>query len=76
MFIYYGARLQVNIFVTQNVTGSTVVKKHLPMQEIKETWVRSLSQEDSLDEQMAQYSCLENPMGRGATMKLQRVGHN
>ena len=30
-------------------------------------WVRSLSQEDPLEEEMnpLQYSCLENPMGRG-----------
>ena len=34
MFIYFGARLQVNILVTQNVTGGTVVKNHLPMKEI------------------------------------------
>ena len=31
-------------------------------------WVRSLGQEDFLEEEMAsvQYSCLENPMDRGA----------
>ena len=34
-----------------------------------ETWVRSLGREDPLEEEMAnplQYSCLENPMDRGA----------
>ena len=38
------------------------------MQETQETWVRSLSQEDPLekDGNPLQYSCLENPMDRGA----------
>ena len=29
-------------------------------------WVRSLDQEDPLEECMATHSCLENPMDRGA----------
>ena len=36
---------------------------------VKETWVRSLGQEDSLEKEMAahsSYSCLENSMDRGA----------
>ena len=40
-----------------------------------EKWVRSLGQEDPLDEEMAvpfQYSCLENPMDRGP---WQATGH-
>ena len=43
------------------IGGSGV--KHLPA--VQETWVRSLGQEDSLQEGMAthsKYSCLENPM--------------
>ena len=39
------------------------------MQETQEMWVQSLSREDPLEEEMAtllQYSCLENPMDRGA----------
>ena len=39
------------------------------MQEIKETWVQSLGQEHLLEEEndsLLQYSCLENPMDRGA----------
>ena len=39
------------------------------MQEAQETQVRSLGQEDPLEEGMAspfQYSCLENPVDRGA----------
>ena len=44
--------------------------KNLPsMQEPQETWVWSLGQEDPLEEGMGiplQYSCLENPMDRGA----------
>ena len=29
-------------------------------------WVRSLGWEDLLEEEMATYSCLENPLDRGA----------
>ena len=39
------------------------------MQETQETWVRSLGREDSLGEgngNPLQYSCLDNPIGRGA----------
>ena len=39
------------------------------MQDLQETWVQSLHQEDPLKEGMAthsSYSCLENPMDRGA----------
>ena len=32
----------------------------------QETWVRSLGWEDPLEEEVAQYSCLGNPMDRGA----------
>ena len=41
--------------------------KNLPsMQETQEMWVRSLGQEDPLEEEMAtHYSCLENPRDRG-----------
>ena len=41
--------------------------KNLPA--VQEPWVLSLVQEDSLEKKMAkllQYSCLENPMDRGA----------
>ena len=36
---------------------------------VQETWVQSLGQEDHLEKEMethSQYSCLENPMDRGA----------
>ena len=40
------------------------------MQKSQETWVQSLGWEDPLEEEMAthtvQYSCLKNPMDRGA----------
>ena len=39
------------------------------MQETQETWARSLHREDLLEEEMGnllQYSCLQNPMHRGA----------
>ena len=55
--------------------------KNLPA--MQETWIRSLSWEDLLEKEMAthfQYSCLENPMGRGAWQAtvhgIERVGHN
>ena len=38
--------------------------KNLPP--VLETWVRSLGWEDPLDGYPLQYSCLENPMDRGA----------
>ena len=39
----------------------------LPMQEMQETQVQSLGQEDSLEEgNPLQYSCLENPRAKGA----------
>ena len=41
--------------------------KNLPA--MQETWVQSLGREDPLEKEMAtqlQYSCLENPMDRGA----------
>ena len=40
---------------------------------VQETWVLSLVQEDSLEKEMAkplQYSCLENPMDRGARQAI------
>ena len=47
----------------------------------QEIWVQSLCQEDTVEKEMAaQYSCLENPMDRGAWWATvhgsQRVGHN
>ena len=35
------------------------------MQETQETWVQSLGWEDPLENEILQYSCLENPMDRG-----------
>ena len=40
---------------------------------MQETWVRSLGWEDSLEKEMAnplQYSCLRNPMDRGASWTI------
>ena len=53
------------------------------MQETRETWVRSLGQEDPLEEGMATHSSIlawripwtEEPGGL-QPMELQRVGHN
>ena len=33
---------------------------------MQKTWVQSLGQEDPLEKGILQYSCLENPMDRGA----------
>ena len=38
----------------------------LPMQKMQETWVRSLGGEDLLNGNPLQYSCLGNPVDRGA----------
>ena len=41
--------------------------KNLAVQEVQERWIRSQGWEDPLEKEMAtQYSCLENPLGRGA----------
>ena len=54
--------------------------EELPMQEISEMSVQSLGWEDPLKEGMTlQYSCLENPMNRGAwkaTVHRLTVGHD
>ena len=55
--------------------------KHLPT--VRETWVRSLGQEDPLEKEMATHSSIlawkiswmEEP-GRLQSMGSQRVGHN
>ena len=52
--------------------------KNLPA--MWETWVQSLSQEDPLEKRMVpplQYSCLENPRDRGATVQgVISIRHN
>ena len=60
----------LHILWTSSLSWSSLVAqtvKSLPA--IQETWVRSLGQKDSPGEgngNPLQYSCLENPMGRGA----------
>ena len=53
-----------------NLQGASLVAQRLKrLPAMRETWVQSLGQEDPLEKEMAnplQYSCLENPMGRGA----------
>ena len=49
--------------------GGSVVKNLPAVQKTQEMWVQSQDREDPLEEGMAnplQYSCLENPMDRGA----------
>ena len=63
--------------------GGSAVKNPLPMQEIQETWVRSLGQEDPLEKEMATHSSIlawgipptEEPEGL-QSMGLQGIGHN
>ena len=60
--------------------GGAVLKIHLPMQEMQETWFQSLGQEDSLKEEMATHSSIlawkiprtEDPGGL-QSVGLQRV---
>ena len=61
-----GRFLKWNLFISEFVQVFQMVRNPPAM---RETWVRSLGQEDPLGEGMAtplQYSCLENPMDRGA----------
>ena len=59
------------------------VNNHLPMWEMKGTWVQCLGQEDSLEEEMATHSSIlawripwtEKP-GRLQSLRSQRVGHD
>ena len=53
------------LFTYLGFPGSSVVKKPPAVQEVQETWVQSLGQEDPLEVGMAtrfQYSCLGSPM--------------
>ena len=43
---------------TEVSVSGTVVKNRLPVQETQETWVRSLGQEDPLEEEMAIHSSI------------------
>ena len=63
--------------------GGTVVKNPLPMQEMQEMRVRSLGQEDPLEEEMATPSSSlawkipwTEEFGRLQSMRQQRVGHD
>ena len=59
------------------------IETDLPVQEMKETWVQSLSGEDPLEEEMETHSIIlaweipwtDEPGGL-QSMGLQRVGHN
>ena len=42
----------------QGFPGGSMVKNLPEMQEIHETWVRSLGGEDPLEEEMASHSCI------------------
>ena len=51
----------------------SVLKNPPAVQETQETWVQSFGWEDPLEEEMAnplQYSCLRNPMDRGASWTI------
>ena len=60
------SKLDLDSVVILPIALAQMVKSLPAMQE---TWIRSLSQEDPLGERNGnplQYSCLENPMDRGA----------
>ena len=65
------------------VPSGSAVKNPSAIQEEQETWVRSLGQEDPLEEGLATHSCIlawrmlwtEEP-GRLQSVGLQRVGHD
>ena len=70
-------KIEVKVVYTSLVAQSV---KNLPA--MQEAWIQSLSQEDPLEKGMAplQYSCLENPMDRGAWQAIVHeviiVGHD
>ena len=61
----FGSPNLLGIMVVFGLPGGSVMKNPLPMQEI---WVWSLGEEDPVEEEIVtlQYSCLENPLDRGA----------
>ena len=69
------------VYVTYMYVAVAQVVKHLPA--MRETWIRSLGQEDPLEKGMATHSstlawkipCTEEP-GRLQSMGSQRVRHN
>ena len=54
--------------VDQRIGASLVAQTVKNLPEMQDTWVQSLGQEDPLRKNgnPLQYSCLENPMDRGA----------
>ena len=57
-FKYSGILLAVTFTFIRGFPGGSVVKKVPAMQETQETWVRSLGQEDALEEGMATHSSI------------------
>ena len=71
-------KIYVYIYIhTQSFPDGSAGKDLPTMQETWEIWVQSLCQEDPLEEEndnLLQYSCLKNPMDRGAWRStIQRV---
>ena len=68
----WGDRPKLTCFYYRGATGfpsGSVVKNPPAMQEMHETSVQSLGREDPLEKENGnplQYSCLENPLDRGA----------
>ena len=63
--------------------GGTVIKNPPAMQEMLETWVQFLDEEDPLEKEMATYSSIlawkipwSEDRGGLQSMGLQRVGHD
>ena len=55
--------------------GSLVVQTVKNTPAMQETQVQSLGEEDPLERKWLQYSCLENPMDRGAWWAIVYGGH-
>ena len=75
------ASINYDIHIAFWASLTTQLVKNLPP--MQETWVQSLGQEDPLEKKNGnplQYSCLENPMDRGAWQAtvhgVTRVGHD
>ena len=83
MGVYVCVCVCVCVCMFMSFPGGSEVKNLPTMQETQETWVRSLGQEDPLEEGMATHSsilawripCAEEPGGL-QSMGLQRVRHD
>ena len=79
MHLFWG----LNLILFKGLPGGSALKSLPAVQELQETWVQSLSQEDALEKGMATHSSIlawgipwmEEP-GELRSMGSQRVGHD